>query len=91
MARESKNRIGESYETPFGNILTVINYFTEKHKGRFILSCNRCSKDKELFPGGKITTSVDSVNNKRCVCGCNPKYKFDKEQNTTRIERRCKE
>ena len=91
MARGNKKWVGEAYETKFGNTLTVRGYFTKHGKGRLIMSCDRCSLDKELFPEGKIVTSLDSFNAKRCVCACNPKHRFDEEQHNIRVERRCKE
>jgi hypothetical protein len=87
----TKDFVGHSYITLFGNTLSVTGYYTEKQKGRLILECSICSVDEELFPFGSIVTSTDSVNNMRCVCACNPKYKHSRKQNDLRILRRCKE
>lgn len=86
-----KDNIGHSYVTKFGNVLKVKDYYTICGKGRYILECSTCSKDVELFPYGSIDTSKDSVKEERCVCGCNPKYKYKKYQNDIKIRRRCAE
>lgn len=86
-----RNNIGKFYNTKFGNILTIVEYYTKNRKGRYILECDICSKDEEIFPYGSIDTSIDSVNMERCVCGCNPKYKYKEYQNTIRIIRRCRD
>lgn len=83
--------LNSSYETKFGNTLTVKSFKTENQKSLYTLECSVCSKDKELFPTGSIVTSGDSIRNKRCVCGCNPKYKFKKFQYLIEINRRCKD
>ena len=80
-----------SYKTLFGNTISPSEYFTEKHKGYFIANCDRCSLDSDLFPYGTIKVSRQALRNQSCVCACNPKYKFSKEQNTIRILRRCEE
>lgn len=81
--------LGYSYATKFGNTLIVKSFKTESHQSVYTLECSVCSEDKELFPLGSIVTSGDSIKNKRCVCGCNPKYKFKKFQYLIKVNRRC--
>jgi hypothetical protein len=82
--------IGEEITTSRGNTLTVISYYIREVDGRKIyrLSCDVCSKDKELFPrlfeGRKGELRKGSI-----PCGCS-KFPFWSEgQNITRIRRLC--
>ena len=81
--------VGNSYKTREGNTLTPVEYFALNQKGKYILECNVCSKDMELFPYGSIITSNDSVRCKKVVCGCGNRYRWSEDQYLVRIGRRC--
>lgn len=91
MATKIGKYIGYAYKTSFGNTLIAKEYFTNNYKGKYIVECDVCSTDSELFPFGSIVTSGSSLIKNRCVCGCNPKYKHSEQQYVIKILRRCEE
>lgn len=64
----------------------------EKIKGKpvkYILECNKCSKDKSLWPYGSIETIKCNLTKGQLCCGCSRSPKWSEEQNRIRVHRLC--
>lgn len=85
------NLIGTTYTSRKNSTLTVISK-QNKEVGKdqkYVIECSICSEDKELFPVNFLGTA-SSIKNKKVPCGCSPSYRYNKEQQLTRIIRACK-
>lgn len=69
--------------------LEVIGIAGKTNKGRTIykVTCDVCSKDKELFPSGYFVSLKYSLENGKKPCGCSGKYQYDCEQYLIRVKR----
>ena len=71
--------------------LKVVGSETIKGKLRkFILECNVCSIDTELWPEGRIMSIKNSLVEGVIPCGCSVKPEWTEEQFKIRIKRECK-
>lgn len=76
------------------NSLTVKKCLGGKgNKRKYILECNICSEDEELWPYGSITSTKSNFQTrKQPCCGCNTNKTIMQEwQHKVRVERLCKE
>ncbi|AGN51514.1 hypothetical protein VPLG_00075 [Vibrio phage eugene 12A10] len=65
---------------------------SEKSKGKdrkFILECDVCSKDKELWPLGSITSFKGCLVKNRIPCGCGGKTNWSEAQYKIKVQREC--
>ena len=73
--------------------LTVVGW-SGKRKGRekfYILKCNVCSEDRELFKGGYFKSIKGSLTKGWVPCGCSKAPKWSKEQYVILCHRAAKE
>ncbi|UZV41176.1 putative homing endonuclease [Vibrio phage vB_VpaM_R16F] len=63
-----KYEVGYKFKQPFGNVLTFEK--TSDVKGRAFFSCDRCSRDKELFPTGLFESLISVVKRGSSPCLC---------------------
>lgn len=61
-----------------------------KHR-KFILECDICSKDSELWPRGRITSTKIHLISSTVPCGCAKSSRWTPEQYETLIYRKCEE
>lgn len=72
--------------------LEAVDSIKEKGKDRkFILECEVCSKDSELWPHGSITSVKGSLVSGQIPCGCSKKPQWTQPQYETLINRKCLE
>lgn len=87
--------IGDTRESAMGGTVTVKECLGGKgNKRKYILECNLCSLDKELWPYGSLTTTKSNFQNidRPVNCGCNPsKTLHSEKQVLVLIKRLCKE
>lgn len=62
--------IGESFKTKTNAILEVTGITKGLKKNKLILTCSSCSKDKELYPHGSITSTYTDLSKGKVPCGC---------------------
>lgn len=59
---------------------------------KYILECDICSEDKELYPYGSITSNWGNLNKGQVPCGCSTSVgSFTEQQTHLKISRLCKE
>lgn len=80
MAR--RNKVGEEFQTSKGGVITVVarTDIKKDNKYVYILECSICSKDKELWPYGSITTNRVGALSHACICGCSSHTYWSEEQ-----------
>jgi len=87
--------IGEQRDSALGGVVTVKECLGGKgNKRKYILECDLCALDEELWPYGSLTTTKSNFQNKdRPVnCGCNPsKVLCSEEQIAIKVKRLCQE
>ncbi|WOZ53794.2 hypothetical protein [Vibrio phage VRU] len=72
--------------------LKAVDSIKEKGKPReFILECEICSKDKELWPYGSITGAKGNLVKDSVPCGCTKSPKWTQSQYELLIKRKCEE
>lgn len=83
--------VGYTWLSPKGTILKVEELFKDTSIGRWkaIVTCEECSKDKELFPEIVMQTSV--IERGCSGCACNPYHRWSESQHKIRIKRKCEE
>ena len=70
--------------------IKAVDTIEEKSKHRkFILECEVCSKDTELWPYGSITSVKSSLESGRVPCGCSNKPTWSQSQYEILVKRRC--
>ncbi|AGG57814.1 hypothetical protein VPBG_00042 [Vibrio phage helene 12B3] len=70
--------------------LKVIGSVKVKGKDRkFILECNVCSSDDELWPLGSITSTKDSLGKGVVPCGCSKNPNYSESQWKIKVQREC--
>lgn len=90
---KAKERLGETFITPSGGIITIIG-ISENKVGRsrkHLVSCSICSEDKELFPK-PFEILYNHLKNGRVPCRCSAQPKsYTKDQIETLIKRKCEQ
>lgn len=72
--------------------LKAVETIEEKGEVRkFILECEICSKDKELWPYGSITSVRSNLVKDSVPCGCTKSPKWTQSQYELLIKRKCEE
>lgn len=61
------------------------------NKHKFILECDVCSKDSELWPFGSISSSMSNLTSGQVPCGCTLNPRWSKDQRRIQVERKCAE
>lgn len=92
ITRLQREFVGTTFLTPKGSTLTVIG--VSGKQGRlvlFTLECSMCSKDKELWPYGSITSQKCSLVRGSIPCGCAKKPHWTQDQYEILINRKCAE
>lgn len=84
------DRIGETFKRG-GNTLTIIDKVKVKRwVYHYILECNICSKDEELWPYGSIRSwNYSTLIKGHTPCGCGSSTKWKDWQVDTLVKRRC--
>lgn len=83
--------VSKNYES---NTLTIKECLGGKgNKRKYIMECNVCSLDTELYPYGSLTTTKSNFTTRSSPnCGCNPNKTHLKEwQHKVKVERVCDE
>lgn len=94
---------GRPRMTPAQDLILINRLLTEKFhhlkaidtiekKGdhrKFILECDTCNKDTELWPSGSIVSTKWNVVNGEIPCGCTGKPQWSKSQYEVLINRKC--
>lgn len=91
MVDKSKERIGDTFVSAKGGILTVIGV-SDTMSGRshkHLVTCSICSKDKELFPE-PFEIRYAKLSKGQSPCGCST-YRYSEEQLRILINRKCKQ
>lgn len=88
-----KINIGRKFKTHKGNILTLRGVKPTKDSNViYVLSCNICDKDQELFPEGSLYSAIHPIEKKNVVpCGCSGGYKWSKFQVEVMVTRKCED
>ena len=83
---------GEIFSTKSGSVLEVkeVSHKTNYIKS-YILTCSVCSKDKELWPYGSITSTKGSLMKGSLPCGCTRSPRWSEDQWMVKILRVCEE
>ncbi|AGG57815.1 hypothetical protein VPBG_00043 [Vibrio phage helene 12B3] len=59
------------------------------NKKKFILECDTCSKDTELWSRGSITSIKGNLENSQIPCGCTKTPRWTEDQFKIKVQRAC--
>lgn len=89
ITRAQLNFIGGVFDTSKGSTLTVKAIGGWRYSDRkYLVECNLCSKDTELFPT-LFESTKSKLNSGSIPCGCAKSYRWNKRQYEVRIKREC--
>ena len=74
------------WKSPDGK-LEVIGIIEKSKNTTFKVTCNECSKDKELFPDGYFVSQKGSLVNGSKPCGCSKQPKWEDWQYLVKAKR----
>lgn len=74
-----------------GRLKIIGKLKTSKSKTRYVLYCDICSLDSELFPENSITSELYNLKNGNLPCGCSKFPKWSEQQMRIKIQRICHE
>ncbi|WNO47268.1 hypothetical protein [Vibrio phage vB_VibM_10AMN] len=81
LTKGQREFIGTQFETDNGSTLTVTDVSHKQGSSAvFTLECSVCSRDKELFPYGSITSTKSGLVRGRVPCSCSNSPKWAPEQ-----------
>lgn len=85
------DRIGESFPSKKGGVLTIIGVSDEKvgRSTKHLVVCSLCSEDTELFPE-PFRILYKKLSNGQNPCACTT-YRYNEEQVKLLIKRKCKD
>lgn len=87
----NKALVGMSFRNKSGNLCKVLYIDGTYETGhlKYIVECEVCSKDKELWPEGSIHSKKHLISKGKSGCGCYKGTRWTESQYKLIIERKC--